>query len=228
MSESVNRLYSDIYKNYDLVNAVCSFGTMKLWRKVAAKEAVRGRKEHAILDIGTGTGELALEMIRAADKDAGDLHIVAMDFNSRMLEIAKKKAQDRNAVVKFELGDATDLKYASNSFDVVASGFAVKNIDDLQKFSKEVRRVLKKGGRFVFLDMARPDGRIGRLFIGAYWSAMGSISAMMGKGAYVKIIGSINDFDKTKFLKILKSAGFKRVKIRNLIFGPAFLITGEK
>lgn len=227
MSKSINKAYSDVSKNYDLVNAICSFGTMTLWRKVAAKEAVKDGGNR-ILDIATGTGELAFEMVKAADKNMVDVTVTGMDFNSKMLEIARKKAKNRQVQVKFESGDATKLKYANNSFDIVASGFALKNIDDLQRFSNEVRRVLKKGGRFVFLDMARPESMLGRAFIGAYWSAMSMISRIVGKDPYVEIIGSINDFDKHKFIRTLKRTGFANVKISKLIFGPAFMITGKK
>ncbi len=228
MDVDVKRMYSDIYRSYDIANAVFSFGTMGLWRKIAAKEAMRGGMAHDILDVATGTGELAFEIARRAGDSARNVRIIGVDFNSDMLNVARVKARRRGVSIKFDIGAVMDLKYANGSFDMVTSGFGLKNLDDLQRFAEEVRRVLKIGGRFVFMDMARPENRVGEWLIEAYWGLLGSLCKVAGKSAYCSIISSINDFDKYGFVKTLKNTGFGSVKIRRLAFGPAFLITGRR
>ena len=228
MSKNEQKIYSSIYKNYDTINTILSFGTMRLWRKVAANEAVKGNAHQRILDIASGTGELSFEMKRIADSRGKTVDIIGMDLNQKMLQVAKRKAGQRDAQIKFELGDAMRMKYADSSFDIATSGFGLKGLDNPKQFSAEVHRVLKNGGEFVFLDIARSDSSAGRLFIGAYWTIIGWLCRIIGKGSYISIINSITDFDKAKFAKILKDAGFKDVKIRKPLFGPAFLMTGRK
>ncbi|MDE1861074.1 MAG: ubiquinone/menaquinone biosynthesis methyltransferase [Candidatus Micrarchaeota archaeon] len=228
MSERVSRIFAEVYKNYDTVNTVCSLGTIVTWRKTAAREAMVDHSNYALLDIATGTGELAFEIMKAADKEGKRVKITAMDFSPNMLKVAKSKATERGAGIRFELGDAMDLRYQSSSFDVVTSSFALRNVDDLETFAREAYRVMKKGGKFVFMDMARPESSAGRLFIKAYWTVIGAVGLIENRDAYLWLVSSVDRFDKHGFVRILQKQGFRNVKMSILVSGAAFLVTGNK
>jgi demethylmenaquinone methyltransferase / 2-methoxy-6-polyprenyl-1,4-benzoquinol methylase len=228
MSEMVYRIFSKVHKNYDRVNTICSLGTIVLWRKDGAREAMINKQNYKLLDIATGTGELALEIARMAKSNNKKVNITGIDFSPNMLSVAKEKEKNYKMGITFKLGDAMKLDHPSNNFDVVTSAFALRNVDDLNKFAREAKRVLKNGGKFVFMDMARPDSSFDKLFIDSFWTVMLGIGVMEDKEAYIWLRDSVNRFDKHKFLGILKKQGFKNIKIKNLLSGAAFMVTGNK
>lgn len=229
MSDHVYKIFSEVYKNYDAVNTVCSLGTIVLWRRTAAAEAiVDGKERYSVLDIATGTGELAIEVLKAAEGYGKSIKITGMDFSPNMLKVAKRKAKERNLGIRFELGDAMRLRYPSNSFDVVTSAFALRNVDSLSRFASEARRVLKPGGKFVFMDMARPDSAFDRFFIKTFWTVWGGIGLIENRNAYSWLMSSVDKFDKPGFYDTLRKSGFGNVNARNVFSGAAFLVTGNK
>ncbi len=215
-------------EDYDKVNKICSSGTMILWRRNAAKEALIKKNNFSLLDVGTGTGELALEVYNLAHKYGKNAKITAVDFSGNMIKIAKGKAKRKNADIKFEVGDATRLKYKDNSFDVVTSSFAIKNIDHPEKLAKELYRVSKKGGKIVLEELTKPDSAVDRFVTELYWKTIVRIGFIGNKTAYTSLKRSIDEFDKEKFCSILQKAGFKNVKVQRLFSGAAFLIVGYK
>ncbi len=228
MSERVSSIFAEVSESYDMVNSISSLGVIILWRMSAANEAMIEKDKYALLDIATGTGDLSFEIAKKANRLQKDISITGMDFSPNMLKVAKKKEESRKAGIKFEHGDAMKLKYKDNSFDVVTSSFALRNVDDLNKFAGEAKRVLKKGGKFVFMDMARPSSSIERLFLNSYWAAVSWIGFIESKNAFDWLVESVNRFDKEAFVKILKKTGFKNIKMRNLFPGSSFIVTGNK
>ena len=229
MSERVYNIFSQVYRNYDAVNTICSLGTIVQWRKVGAQAALVDKEHYKLLDIATGTGEFAIALYREARRNGKHVDITAMDFAENMLMVAVQKAQHKHIKINFEHGDAMHLRYANNSFDVVTSSFALRNVDDLAKFSKEAYRVLKKGGKFVFMDMARPDNAASRAFLKAFWVATSGVGNLSeNKDAFKWLMESIERFDKRKFVRILRKAKFKGIRMRNLRSGAAFMVTGHK
>ncbi len=228
MSQRVTKIFSEVHGHYDAVNTICSLGTIVKWRKDGAKEAMIGKKDYKLLDIATGTGEFAIELYKEARKRGKKMDITGMDFSHNMLSVAKRKANERSIPIKFEQGDALNLKYKGNSFDVVTSSFALRNVDSLDKFCSEAKRVLKPGGKFVFMDMAKPDKTWQRAFLRFFWGVSGIIGFAEYREAFEWLTYSVDKFDKDNFVKILKKNGFKSIKRRELISGAAFMVTGHK
>lgn len=184
--------------------------------------------EYHLLDIATGTGELAFEINNYAVKKGKRVSITGMDFSNEMLSVAKEKAQRRDIGIRFEHGDAMKLHYKNNSFDVVTSAFALRNVDNLNRFASEARRVLKTNGKFVFMDMAKPDTAIDRFFLKSFWTVVGGIGLLENRDAYDWLMYSVDRFDKQGFVKILQKTGFKNIHIQNVFTGAAFMVTGNK
>ena len=228
MSQRVYKIFSEVHSHYDAVNTVCSLGTIVKWRKDGAKEAMIGQERYKLLDIATGTGEFAIELHKEAERRGKDIDITGMDFSENMLSVAKHKAKEKNLEIKFEHGDALHLKYPDNSFNVVTSSFALRNVDDLDKFCSEAKRVLMKGGKFVFMDMAKPDKAWQRAFLRFFWGVSGIIGFAEYREAFEWLMVSVDRFDKEGFVKKLRKAGFRGIKKRNLLSGSAFMVTGYK
>lgn len=226
MSREAKERFSRVHKHYDFFNHLFSLGTDIQWRNEAAKEAMIPKKEYSVLDIATGTGDLAVAVYKTAKSKGKTIALTGMDFNEAMLSHAKEKTEKLGIPIKIDVGDALHTKYGDSSFEVVTSGFALRNFDDLTVFSKELRRIMKKGGKFVLLDMAMPYR--GRAFMKAYFKVMESVGSVVNKNAYRFLTHSIMAFDRENMAKILNEQGFRSVKIRNLSYGMAFIITGYK
>ncbi len=227
MSERINSIFSKIHKNYDLMNRIMSFGIDKRWRKVAAKKVVEGIDENStILDIATGTGDLAIAIYDLSKKSNKNIRLNAMDVNEQMMEIAKKKFENRKINLKY--GDALNIPYPSDFFDCVSVGFGTRNFDDLEIFSKELNRVLKVGGFFVIMDMVLPRKRYQRIFFKFYFQIIRFLGYLIDNKSYEWLVKSIENFDFEKLKSTLEKNGFKNVKCETLPFGITFIIVGEK
>ena len=139
MSKKIQKIFTDVAKRYDRVNKTSSLGLIVNWRRRGAAESLISKNEYTILDIATGTGELALEIMRTAEKNGKKVKMTAMDLNENMLEVARGKFGKGNQI-RIERGDAMNLRYPDNTFDVVTSAFALRNVDSLERFSSEARR----------------------------------------------------------------------------------------
>ncbi|MDE1825772.1 MAG: ubiquinone/menaquinone biosynthesis methyltransferase [Candidatus Micrarchaeota archaeon] len=229
MSERINHIFSKIYRQYDFMNHFYSMGIDISWRKSAALKAIIPKKSFRVLDVATGTGDLAIDIARQASKERKEVSIVGMDFNKKMLEVAKRKIDKRNfGNIRVELGDALKMRYPSGSFDVLVSGFVLRNVDDLDIFARQIYRVLKKNGRIVLLDMARPDNPAQLFIFNTYFGLMRLAAMFADKEAYDWLVYSIGKFDKKACILKIKRAGFRNVRIESLRSGVAFLITAEK
>ena len=229
MSDRINAIFSSVYRRYDLMNHLFSLGIDRSWRSAAAAEAVHSGTKISVLDVATGTGDLAIAIGRLAARRKAEVSITAMDFNKDMLGVARAKAARLGMdAIKFEEGDALSMKYESGSFDVLVSAVGLRNFDDLAKFSSEALRVLKPGGRAVLVDMALPDSRAGRYFFAAYSKIMKAVGSSVSKDAYSWLVYSISKFDKRRLMHILEDAGFKDLSIKSLRSGMAFMACGAK
>ena len=148
----VNRMFDRIASHYDAMNSLMTAGLHHRWRGRAADRAALGPGDTA-LDVCSGTGDLALELARRVGP-AGS--IIGCDFSEPMLDLAREKAERRDAPVRFEWADALDLPYDSKRFDAVTVGFGVRNLADLDRGLREMTRVLAPGGRLVILEITQP------------------------------------------------------------------------
>jgi demethylmenaquinone methyltransferase/2-methoxy-6-polyprenyl-1,4-benzoquinol methylase len=228
MSDKVRRVFSDMSANYDKTNRFFSLGTMPLWRREAAKEAMLDKPRYRALDIGTGTGELAFDICREAAQGGKNVAITGIDFSRNMVDLARKKASAKKLAARFEFGDALSLKYGKCSFDLVVSALVVKSVDSQDAFARESYRVLRKGGKMVILEMIRPKGLLNRLLINAYWRSVVRMGFVGNSDAYHTLKRSVDGFDWKGFTVKLKRSGFRNVAGKVLFSGAAILITATK
>ncbi len=154
----VRAMFDRIAGVYDLLNTVMTAGLHHQWRRRAADLAVLASGDR-VLDVATGTGDLAFEL---AARVAPDGTVVGADFSEQMLAIAREKAASwedpaRAALVRFEPANALSLPYPDNTFDAATVGFGARNFADLERGCREMARVVKPGGRVVILEMTTPQ-----------------------------------------------------------------------
>ena len=150
--EQVAQMFDTISKNYDGLNRVISFGIDVKWRKKVL-QLVGQKNPKRILDIATGTGDLAIMMAELKPEK-----IVGLDISSGMLEVGTQKIASENLsnLIEMVLGDSENIPFEDNSFDAITVSFGVRNFENLEKGLKEIFRVLKPGGIFVVLETAVP------------------------------------------------------------------------
>jgi len=145
--DAVRTMFDRIAPVYDAMNHAMTAGLDRRWRKETARAVVSPGDR--VLDACCGTGDLAL-----ADLHAGGARVTGLDFSERMLERARGKSSE----VEWVQGDALALPFADGSFDGATVGFGVRNLDDLEAGLRELRRVLRQGGRLGILEITRPRG----------------------------------------------------------------------
>ncbi len=145
-------MFDTISTNYDGLNRVISFGIDVKWRKKVI-EMVSATNPEAVLDIATGTGDLAISLAKTGAK-----RIVGLDLSEGMLAVGREKIADEKLTGKIEMiqGDSEALPFEDNSFDAITVAFGVRNFENLEKGLSEIFRVLKKGGIFVILETSVP------------------------------------------------------------------------
>ena len=150
--EQVTQMFDTISKDYDGLNRVISFGIDIKWRKRVVA-LLKKENPKTILDIATGTGDLAIALTQTgADK------IVGLDISPGMLEVGKQKIKEKNLDPKIEMvvGDSENLSYEDNTFDAAIVAFGVRNFENLKKGLTDMHRVLKPGGKTVIIEFSRP------------------------------------------------------------------------
>ncbi|MFV0540559.1 MAG: bifunctional demethylmenaquinone methyltransferase/2-methoxy-6-polyprenyl-1,4-benzoquinol methylase UbiE [Aestuariibaculum sp.] len=150
--EQVTKMFDTISGDYDGLNRVISFGIDIKWRKKVVK-LVKATNPDTILDIATGTGDLAINLT-----ETNATKITGLDISSGMLEIGKEKVKNKGLDHKIEmiLGDSENLPFANNTFDAITVAFGVRNFENLENGLKEILRVLKPNGIFVILETSVP------------------------------------------------------------------------
>ena len=150
--EQVIQMFDTISGSYDGLNRVISFGIDIKWRKRVVK-ILKKKNPKNILDIATGTGDLAINLVKT-----GAEQIIGLDISKGMLEVGKKKVSEKglNATIKMIVGDSENLPFEDHSFDAVTVAFGVRNFENLEKGLSEIYRVLKPSGTFVVLETSVP------------------------------------------------------------------------
>ena len=222
---TVQTMFRRIVPRYDLLNLLMSLGMDGRWRRVAAA-AARSRGA-SVLDLGTGTGDLALELHR---QDAA--RVVGADFAPEMLAAATRKAQAASDGIVWVLTDALHLPFADGTFDCLTNAFLLRNLADLPAGLAEMVRVLRPGGRLVCLDMTQPpSGPFGAAYR-VYFNHLlpplaGAISG--DRCAYRYLSQSLEGFpDADRMADLLREAGLTQASVRLLGGGVVALHTARK
>ncbi len=224
----VTQMFDTISKNYDGLNRVISFGIDVKWRKKVVA-LVRKADSDTILDIATGTGDLAIALVKT-----GASRIVGLDISTGMLEIGKQKVRQKQLgnTVEMVLGDGENLPFENDSFDAVTVAFGVRNFENLEKGLTEINRILKPGGIFVVLETSVPvkfPFRQGyRLYCNYLLPAIGRLFSK-DKVAYRYLSESAAAFPYGEtFNNILRKTGFIDVENKPQTFGVATIYVASK
>jgi len=226
--EQVTQMFDTISGNYDGLNRVISLGIDVKWRKkVVALVAVK--KPETILDIATGTGDLAILMTTTSAQK-----IIGLDLSSGMLEVGKKKIQDKHLSDKIEmvLGDSENIPYPDNYFDAITVSFGIRNFETLEKGLAEIHRVLKPNGIFVILETSVPTKfpfKQGYTFYTKYILPLVGKLFSKDNSAYGYLSESAANFPFGEALNnILRKTSFIDCKALPQTFGVATIYTATK
>jgi len=221
----VQKVFSDVANNYDLMNDVMSFGAHRLWKK-SFIDIVNPSTGDKIIDVGSGSGDLVLEILK---KDL-NLKIDMVDLNKAMLLEGKKRIKNKN--VKFFQESAEKLSFLNNKYDKYLISFCLRNVTNIDQSFKEAFRILKPGGQYYCLEFSRPNSFVLANIYSYYKS---NIIPTFGKifsnnrDAYNYLNESIDLFPtQDELKKRIESVGFKSVKYKNLFNGIVSIHTGYK
>lgn len=226
--EQVSKMFDTISHEYDNLNRVISFGIDVQWRKKMVKMA-NSIQPKSILDIATGTGDLAILLSETkAEK------IIGLDISAGMLEVGKEKIAKKGLTNQIELvlGDSENIPYEDHTFDVITVSFGVRNFENLEKGLSEILRVLKPGGLFLILETSVPERFP---FKQGYQFYTGVIMPLIGKifskdkVAYQYLADSASIFPYGERLNnILSKVGFINVKHAPQTMGVATIYSASK
>ena len=221
----VQKVFSDVANNYDLMNDIMSFGAHRLWKKLFI-DIVKPSSGDRIIDVGSGSGDLVLEILKRDLNPKIDM----IDLNKAMLLEGKKRIKNNN--VRFFQQNAENLSFHDNIYDKYLISFCLRNVTDIDQSFKEAFRILKPGGQYFCLEFSRPNSFILAKIYSYYKS---NIIPTFGKifsnnrDAYNYLNESIDLFPKQNELKKrIESAGFKSVKYTDLFDGIVSIHTGYK
>ncbi len=219
-------MFSDISEKYDLGNDVLSFGAHRLWKRTMVRQA-RAPRGGRVLDLATGTGDIALLFTEQVGPEG---EVLGVDFCPDMIGQARARQKNQLPNLSFEVGDAMNLRFADNSFDITSISFGIRNVDDPVKALSEMRRVVKPGGRVVVLEFGQPGGLFGVLYRFYSNHVLPIIGGIVSgnREAYSYLNRTSAAFPcRDQFVDLMHRAGFRRASWRGLFGGIAFLYIGE-
>jgi demethylmenaquinone methyltransferase/2-methoxy-6-polyprenyl-1,4-benzoquinol methylase len=215
--EGVESMFDRIAPVYDFMNHAMTMGLDRRWRRLTAEAVVAPGDK--VLDACCGTGDLAL----AARAEGGE--VTGLDFSEEMLKRARRKSNE----IEWVRGDMLRLPFANETFDAVTVGFGVRNVEDLDAAVRELRRVLKPGGRLAILEIVRPRGPL-KVFFRAWFDGLVPLAGKVlpGGAAYSYLPASVRRFPGPAELgERVRDAGFDPVAHRLLGGGIVVLMVGE-
>jgi len=224
----VQKLFSEISKDYDLMNDIMSFGTHRLWKKRLI-EIMNINFNDKIIDVGSGTGDLVKYIL----KEDKDVLIYSVDLNRKMLSKAKKQFNtQQKKKIKFINANAENLPFENNFFDKYVISFCLRNITFIEKALQESFRVLKPGGIFYCLEFSTPTSSVINKIYSKYKN---NIVPFIGekvannKSAYRYLEESISQFpNQNILLNYINNIGFKKTNYVNLFDGIVSIHKGFK
>ena len=228
--EQVEQMFDNIAPTYDRLNHVLSFNIDRIWRKRVMR-IVRRHKPQLVMDIATGTGDLAIAMAKRID----DVRIMGVDLSEERLRVAHGKVLKLGMAERISLtkGDAENLDMvASESVDAVTVAFGVRNFENLEQGLGELYRTLKPGGKLIVLEFSIPRNKLVKWVYAQYsHRLLPRIGAMISKDrkAYDYLPDSVEEFPSPeRFSAMLLGVGFADVKAKSQSFGIAHIYEATK
>lgn len=226
----VQRLFGRIAPIYDLMNRLMSFGLDGRWRTFAARQLALAAGEQG-LDLGAGTADLSIAVIRASAPGA---RMIGMDITPEMLERGRQKVSrlGLQGQIDLRVGDAEQIDLPDNSVDGCCSAFTVRNLTDLHRGFREMLRVVRPGGKVVCLEISHPPGKVfGALFYFYFFKLAPLFGSVIGKAfeEYHYLPNSLTTFpDAPKLQAIMEEAGWGNVRFSRLTRGIVAIHVGIK
>lgn len=227
--ERIREMFNSIAPRYDLLNRLLSLGIDRKWRRFAVKQ-IRFAEGGRILDVATGTADVALEIAAATPVS---VTVTGVDFSPQMVELGKEKVKRSQFAdrISLEVAPCEAIPFAENSFDSATIAFGIRNVVDRSCGLKEILRVLKPGGRIVILEFSNPQSKIFKALYNFYFlKILPVVGGLISNfSAYKYLPDSVLEFpSREEFKKIMTEAGFKAVNHKDLTFGIATVYTGDK
>lgn len=224
--QQIESMFNTIAPRYDLLNRLMSLGIDRLWRRSVVRRA-KGAK--SILDVATGTGDMAMALARNNKK----ARITGVDISEGMLDIAREKIARKGLVkrVTFVHGAAEELPFKDAQFDAVTVAFGVRNFENIAKGVEQMLRVTRKGGKVYVLEFSTPKSKFFGTIYHLYFHKIvpllgGCISG--DKKAYDYLPRSVEEFPtEQNFVEIMRRVGYESVEVVRLTFGVANIYIGK-
>ena len=228
-ARAVREMFSGIASKYDFLNHFLSVNTDKRWRRLVRRKLENELTDPnaLILDVACGTGDLSIELHQHAQAK-----VIGTDFCRPMLAIAKEKNSKNQLSIPYVEGDALNLSFADDRFDAVTIAFGLRNVANWRDGLRELRRVLKPGGKLAILEFSTPLVPGFRQLFNLYFTQIlprvgGAVSG--SRGAYEYLPDSVSRFPDQKGLaEMMRKTGFDRVEYQNLTGGIAAIPSGIK
>lgn len=224
----VTSMFDNIARHYDFLNIFLSMGIDRIWRRKVVN-LLRPKQPEQILDIATGTGDLAIAL-----RKTGAKKITGVDISAGMLELAQKKIKSKNLedIISVQQADSENLPFQDNTFCAITVSFGIRNFQNPKTGLKEMYRTLKPGGTLAILEFSKPHKFPVRPLFNFYSKIFIPFVGRIISGdkrAYAYLPESVNAFPEGEsFLRWVKNTGFKNVKQYRLSSGIATLYVGEK
>lgn len=233
----VRQMFGRIARHYDRMNRVIALGRDQAWRRYAVTEALAsptlaqtapGTTAVRVLDVATGTGDLALEALRQLP---GAL-VVGLDFVPEMLARAQDKAKQEQVPLALAVGDALHLPFADGSFDAVLTGFAMRNVTDIPAALAEMARLTRPGGRLACLEIAKPRLPVFRcLFVLYFFGLVPLLGRLLAREslAYTYLPHSLTAFlTPDQIAAVMRQVGWRDVRYKRLMLGTVAVHVGVR
>jgi len=224
---NIKNIFESISSEYDFMNDLMTFKNHSKWKKEIA-EIAKYSSPRKILDVATGTGDIAINMSKINGSK-----VEGVDVSENMLEIARKKI-DKLKIdnISLKTCEAENLFFNDNHFDIISIGYGVRNFSDLEKGLSESYRVLKKNGKLIILETSIPENPVIKFLYTFITSIYIPLIAFIFSGktkAYLYLLESTKNFPpKNKFLEILSKIGFKKVETRKKLYGASTIYIASK
>jgi len=225
--------YSKIYKRYDLVNRLFTFGLDKKWRREAAIRCLEFNPKK-VIDLCCGTGDLVIAIKKSSGSST---EVVGFDFNESMLKIAREKAlKTKVGEVEFVKGDAVSIPFASGIFDCMTIGFGFRNLtfdnDGSVQYLREMHRILKTGGHILILESSVPTQSIIRFYYTLYLKfilvPLGGLITGNWRAYNYLVRSTLSFFSLTDLKELLIEYRFRVISVQQFFLGTANLIIAVK